>query len=424
MGSQFTAAMPVLASVLPITDGEERRGRRRAGCVQKNKEDEGGDPRGATVEDQKEGGGGEESMEMVGKYLLFSSWIGLHPSPPPPPHTNSNTGHIGECRVEQFSPSLLVRWEEEKYEDGVKWKFLEHKGPYFPPEYQPLPGDVHFYYGGEWSSDAQGGWRGSWTIYLCFKKRRKERKRKKESIKWWQNSQCISLFNTFACVRLNASQLTIIPQLSMVKMSQKTCEAPDFLQNSHIKTVSAQTYQLNTITVVLLWLIDTWWIHIILWLHFCPLQNHHLYPWYLTSLIAFTSTDCQKYRFSSHKTRPTMHDLIFRMPKALGVKRWLKTIIIFASFSSLATNWELVWSVNSWAWRSWLWLNLSCGPNVNLLPCQIISVLEKKSLRKVLITPPGLRGFDCIYWPMRSFFFSWFSVFDFESFFLVLNVGC
>lgn len=110
------------------------------------------------------------------KILLFSSWIGPHPSPPPPPHTNSNTGHIGECRVEQFSPSLLVRWEEEKYEDGVKWKFLEHKGPYFPPEYQPLPGDVHFYYGGEWSSDAQGGWRGNSAIYLCFKKRWKERK--------------------------------------------------------------------------------------------------------------------------------------------------------------------------------------------------------------------------------------------------------
>ncbi|KAM4618651.1 DNA topoisomerase 1 [Polymixia lowei] len=40
-------------------------------------------------------------------------------------------------------------WEEEKYEDGVKWKFLEHKGPYFPPEYQPLPDDVHFYYNGK-----------------------------------------------------------------------------------------------------------------------------------------------------------------------------------------------------------------------------------------------------------------------------------
>ncbi|XP_072290841.1 DNA topoisomerase I, mitochondrial isoform X2 [Eucyclogobius newberryi] len=39
-------------------------------------------------------------------------------------------------------------WEEEKYEDGVKWKFLEHKGPFFPPEYQPVPDNVHFYYEG------------------------------------------------------------------------------------------------------------------------------------------------------------------------------------------------------------------------------------------------------------------------------------
>uniref|UniRef100_A0A8D0AV34 DNA topoisomerase I n=1 Tax=Sander lucioperca TaxID=283035 RepID=A0A8D0AV34_SANLU len=44
---------------------------------------------------------------------------------------------------------LSVRWEEEKYEDGVKWKFLEHKGPFFPPEYQPLPDNVNFYYGGK-----------------------------------------------------------------------------------------------------------------------------------------------------------------------------------------------------------------------------------------------------------------------------------
>ncbi|XP_071314234.1 DNA topoisomerase I, mitochondrial [Trachinotus anak] len=40
-------------------------------------------------------------------------------------------------------------WEEAKYEDGVKWKFLEHKGPYFPPEYQPLHDNVHFYYDGK-----------------------------------------------------------------------------------------------------------------------------------------------------------------------------------------------------------------------------------------------------------------------------------
>ncbi|XP_067276356.1 DNA topoisomerase I, mitochondrial [Pseudorasbora parva] len=40
-------------------------------------------------------------------------------------------------------------WEEEKYEDGIKWKFLEHKGPYFPPKFQPLSDDVKFYYNGK-----------------------------------------------------------------------------------------------------------------------------------------------------------------------------------------------------------------------------------------------------------------------------------
>lgn len=45
---------------------------------------------------------------------------------------------------------MFPRWEEEKYEYGVKWKFLEHKGPYFPPEYQPLPDDVKFYYDGSY----------------------------------------------------------------------------------------------------------------------------------------------------------------------------------------------------------------------------------------------------------------------------------
>lgn len=40
------------------------------------------------------------------------------------------------------------RWEEERYTDGVKWKFLEHKGPVFAPPYDPLPNHVHFFYDG------------------------------------------------------------------------------------------------------------------------------------------------------------------------------------------------------------------------------------------------------------------------------------
>lgn len=41
------------------------------------------------------------------------------------------------------------RWEEERYTDGVKWKFLEHKGPVFAPPYEPIPSQVKFYYDGE-----------------------------------------------------------------------------------------------------------------------------------------------------------------------------------------------------------------------------------------------------------------------------------
>uniref|UniRef100_V9KEW6 DNA topoisomerase I n=1 Tax=Callorhinchus milii TaxID=7868 RepID=V9KEW6_CALMI len=40
-------------------------------------------------------------------------------------------------------------WEEERYTDGVKWKFLEHKGPVFAPPYIPLPDKVKFYYDGK-----------------------------------------------------------------------------------------------------------------------------------------------------------------------------------------------------------------------------------------------------------------------------------
>merc|ERR1712141_564504 len=43
-------------------------------------------------------------------------------------------------------PIVWKWWEDEKRDDGVKWRFLQHKGPVFPPEYQPLPSHVRFYY--------------------------------------------------------------------------------------------------------------------------------------------------------------------------------------------------------------------------------------------------------------------------------------
>ena len=44
---------------------------------------------------------------------------------------------------------LSWRWEEERYPEGIKWKFLEHSGPVFAPPYEPLPENVKFYYDGK-----------------------------------------------------------------------------------------------------------------------------------------------------------------------------------------------------------------------------------------------------------------------------------
>ena len=42
-------------------------------------------------------------------------------------------------------------WEEtgKKKDDGTKWTFLEHKGPLFAADYEPLPDSVRFYYDGK-----------------------------------------------------------------------------------------------------------------------------------------------------------------------------------------------------------------------------------------------------------------------------------
>ncbi|KAF8774695.1 DNA topoisomerase 1 like protein [Argiope bruennichi] len=40
-------------------------------------------------------------------------------------------------------------WEEEKLEDGIKWRTLEHNGPVFAPPYERVPDNVKFYYDGK-----------------------------------------------------------------------------------------------------------------------------------------------------------------------------------------------------------------------------------------------------------------------------------
>lgn len=95
----------------------------------------------------------EEEEQNRWRWLVNVALFILHrPSPNPSTRTHNQKQTARGKQSSNFHLFILlprVRWEEEKYEDGVKWKFLEHNGPYFPPEYQPLPDNVNFYYGGQ-----------------------------------------------------------------------------------------------------------------------------------------------------------------------------------------------------------------------------------------------------------------------------------
>ncbi|XP_041979353.1 DNA topoisomerase I, mitochondrial isoform X2 [Aricia agestis] len=52
-------------------------------------------------------------------------------------------------KKEEEQPEVWKWWEEKKKDDGTKWHFLEHKGPLFAPEYEPLPSNVKFRYDGK-----------------------------------------------------------------------------------------------------------------------------------------------------------------------------------------------------------------------------------------------------------------------------------
>ncbi|RZF33097.1 hypothetical protein LSTR_LSTR009826 [Laodelphax striatellus] len=52
-------------------------------------------------------------------------------------------------KKEEEEQEVWKWWEEEKKPDGVRWNFLEHKGPVFAPANKQLPSSVKFYYKGK-----------------------------------------------------------------------------------------------------------------------------------------------------------------------------------------------------------------------------------------------------------------------------------
>merc|ERR1719245_2467102 len=53
-------------------------------------------------------------------------------------------------KEEEEAKKVWKWWEEDaQLPEGVKWRFLEHKGPYFCVPYEPLPEEVRFWYDGK-----------------------------------------------------------------------------------------------------------------------------------------------------------------------------------------------------------------------------------------------------------------------------------
>ncbi|XP_049868163.1 DNA topoisomerase I, mitochondrial [Pectinophora gossypiella] len=65
------------------------------------------------------------------------------------PTTTSGPSPNKKRKKQEDEQEVWKWWEEEKKDDGTKWTFLEHKGPVFAPEYEPLPENVKFRYDGK-----------------------------------------------------------------------------------------------------------------------------------------------------------------------------------------------------------------------------------------------------------------------------------
>uniref|UniRef100_A0A667XJN1 DNA topoisomerase I n=1 Tax=Myripristis murdjan TaxID=586833 RepID=A0A667XJN1_9TELE len=68
-----------------------------------------------------------------------------------PKKTKNKKGEVtdGKKKGKKEPEEKWKWWEEERYTDGSKWRFLEHKGPVFAPPYEPVPSNVKFYYDGK-----------------------------------------------------------------------------------------------------------------------------------------------------------------------------------------------------------------------------------------------------------------------------------
>ncbi|XP_022671948.1 DNA topoisomerase 1-like isoform X2 [Varroa destructor] len=65
------------------------------------------------------------------------------------PSTDAEAVSPKKRKADEEEEDVWKWWEEDKKPEGVKWNTLEHKGPVFAPDYEPLPDNVPFFYNGK-----------------------------------------------------------------------------------------------------------------------------------------------------------------------------------------------------------------------------------------------------------------------------------
>jgi len=87
----------------------------------------------------------EEDFKPAAKKSSKKDKVKVKSEPP-------STPQKGGKKVKKEETQEVWKWWEEtgkKKDDGTKWTFLEHKGPLFAADYEPLPDSVRFYYDGK-----------------------------------------------------------------------------------------------------------------------------------------------------------------------------------------------------------------------------------------------------------------------------------
>lgn len=91
---------------------------------------------------------------FIDRYMWFRTVVFKHfqkkkKKTKAPVKTETKTSPKKKGKANEPEQEVWKWWEEEKADNDEKWRFLEHKGPVFAPDYERMPSHVKFFYDGK-----------------------------------------------------------------------------------------------------------------------------------------------------------------------------------------------------------------------------------------------------------------------------------